>query len=246
LRGDDPDITPQLLLDEYEERETEVFANALREGNVVLDIGACFGHYTLLAARLVKSPGRVFSFEPDPENFRLLLKNIEANGYRNVVPLREAVSDRPGRTRLFLHPKSAGTRSISNSNVREVSGSIVVQLTTVDRLVRERMINRVDFMKIDVLGAEGLVIKGAKETLSRFRPRILMEFWPKGLENLGCNPLKLLRQLRRLGFTITVIDNAADCPSRVTDCNDVMRIIESTGEGMVNIFLTPKCRGEVQ
>ena len=85
----------------YEPCETEFVMNEIKKGDVVLDIGANIGYYTLIFARLVGEEGKVFAFEPDPENFALLKKNVEINGYHNVVLVQKAISNKTGKIRLF-------------------------------------------------------------------------------------------------------------------------------------------------
>src|SRR5438094_750470 len=71
-------------------------------GDVAVDVGANIGYHTLIFARAVGERGRVFAYEPDPDNFRLLRRNVELNGYRNVRPFQAAVSDRSGTLTLYL------------------------------------------------------------------------------------------------------------------------------------------------
>lgn len=75
----------------YEPLETELAKKEVKKGNVVLDIGANIGYYTLIFAKLVGEDGKVFAFEPDPTNFALLKKNVEMNGYKNVMFVQKAV-----------------------------------------------------------------------------------------------------------------------------------------------------------
>src|ERR1700674_193031 len=74
----------------YEPIETEIVKREVRSGEVVLDIGAHIGYYTLLFARLVGESGRVFAFEPDPANFAILSSNVAVNAYENVTLIRSA------------------------------------------------------------------------------------------------------------------------------------------------------------
>jgi len=71
----------------YEEETTKLFTEILKEGMTVLDIGANIGYFSLIASRLVGDKGKVFAFEPYHETFSLLQKNIEANGFNNVIPV---------------------------------------------------------------------------------------------------------------------------------------------------------------
>lgn len=92
----------------YEPLETEVVGREVSAGDVVVDIGAHIGYYTLMLARIVGPCGKVYAFEPDPENFTLLQRNVKENGYRNVVLLQKAVSDRNGSATLYLSDDNSG------------------------------------------------------------------------------------------------------------------------------------------
>src|SRR3990167_1916537 len=99
----------------YEEYETELIQKEIQKGDVVLDIGANIGYYTLIFAKLVGENGKVFAFEPDPTNFDLLKQNVENNGYKNVVLDRKSVSDKNGRLKLFLSEDNLADHRIYDS-----------------------------------------------------------------------------------------------------------------------------------
>lgn len=71
----------------------------------MIDVGAHAGYYTLIAARAVGDKGRVFAFEPELSNYKLICKNVQLNSYRNVVPVRKAVTNITGSIKLFLAEK---------------------------------------------------------------------------------------------------------------------------------------------
>ncbi|MDA4118522.1 MAG: FkbM family methyltransferase [Thaumarchaeota archaeon] len=159
----------------------EVFYNNIYEkeftvkpGDVVLDVGAHIGSFTLKAAREVGPAGRVISFEPSSENFGLLGRNVAANSYANIRLYNVAVGSQPGTARLQLHQRR-GTNSLYAHSTSESVGMEDVEVRTLDSVVRELNLARVDFMKIDVEGAELEVLKGAKEVLASFHPSIAME-----------------------------------------------------------------------
>ena len=92
----------------WEKLTTEKFKEVVREGDVVVDLGANMGYFTLLAARLVGKEGKVYAFEPEPINYSLLVKNVELNGYDNVVTVPKAVSHQSGIVRLFRSDEDIG------------------------------------------------------------------------------------------------------------------------------------------
>ncbi len=85
-----------------EPETARLFKEVIRPGDTVVDIGANVGFFSLLAARLVGTAGRVYAFEPEPQNFALLTKNIALNGYTHVVAYRKAVWRRAGLVKLYL------------------------------------------------------------------------------------------------------------------------------------------------
>ena len=100
-----------ILMDSYEEATTRIFKELTQQGMVVIDIGAHIGYYTLLAAREAGHSGRVYAFEPEVDNYRWLIKNVEINGYQNVTTVAKAVADRTGSIKLWIG-NSSGTHSI--------------------------------------------------------------------------------------------------------------------------------------
>ena len=233
----DVGIVPFLLSDGvYERRTTELFKSLLKPGMVVLDIGANFGYYGLIAARFVGNTGKVYAFEPEPKNFRLLVNNVKLNALANVIPLQIALSNENGKASLFLNKTNLGAHSICQRNVTAVGDVVEVETTTLDNFVQRKMeTQRVDLIIMDVQGAEGLVIAGADQTLRRNDVKILMELWPYGLRNVGTDPRDLIRKLYGYGFAITVIAE----PGAPADLLELAEILENgpNRETAVNLFL---------
>jgi FkbM family methyltransferase len=140
-------------------------------GQTVLDIGAHIGKYTLQFSRAVGSTGRVISVEPHPENYAMLLENLRLNDARNVRPVKCAVWNKPLYIGLFIG-EGSGLHSLK---VNHKHGTIQVQAKTVDDLLKELDVDWVDWMKIDVEGAEADVLEGANRTIAKCKPKIVLE-----------------------------------------------------------------------
>jgi hypothetical protein len=95
----------------YEEGTTKVFKKHLRKGMIMIDIGANIGYYSLIAARIVGKDGKVFAFEPHPSNYEWLRKNIEINGFTNVIPINKAIADKNDLAKLFCSDVCGGYHS---------------------------------------------------------------------------------------------------------------------------------------
>jgi len=157
----------------WEPEVVRVVVSEVKPGMTVLDIGAHIGYYTLLFAKCVGPLGRVISFEPLPENFTVLQKNVELNRIQHVHTFAEAVFSRNGD--LAIDHAEAGCNS-GEASVIHLRGveQIRVPAVTLDS-VSSRAGSRLDFVKMDVEGAEFDVLLGAKETVARFRPKMLIE-----------------------------------------------------------------------
>lgn len=161
---DDTGCLSYYLSGNYEPVTSAVFGQALSEGDTVVDVGAHWGYYTLLAASLCGSTGRVFAFEPHPANFTLLTKSLQANHFANVMAVQKAVSDRVGETNLFLSRHSV-RHSICGVPDHWRVGSdygqdnLKVDVTTLDAFFSKTAL-RPRVVKIDVEGAEPLVLNG--------------------------------------------------------------------------------------
>jgi FkbM family methyltransferase len=184
----------------WEPFETQVVAKAVNRGDVVLDLGANIGYYTLLFSRLVGEGGKVFAFEPDPDNWALLEKNVAANRCRNVTLVRKAVSDRTGKTRLYLARDNKGDHRIYNSG--DGRHSIEIEAIRLDEYFQGYQ-GAINLVKMDIQGSEIGALRGMGQLLEKHRDlMILSEFWPVGLRRFGTDPRLFLTALREWGFQL--------------------------------------------
>jgi FkbM family methyltransferase len=188
-----------------EKLTTEIIKKEVKKGNIVLDLGANIGYYSLILAKLVGKNGRVFAFEPDPVNFAILKKNIQINNYQNVVAYQKAVSNQSGTLRLYQNPKNPGAHTIYQ-DFKENRTSIKVKSIKLDDYFQNHKL-RIDFIKMDIEGAEAAALLGMMNILKRNKKiKIITEFQPLGLERSGFGARKFLELLKELGFKLYEID----------------------------------------
>ncbi len=176
IPGKDITILPSLLNQTYEAYELELLEQLLLPGTTFIDVGANIGIYTSIAARLIEPTGIAYSFEPVPENFEILKRNLVNNHLTNVVTEQVAIGDRIGRSVLYLDDNSIGTHSLlrHRPSYRQ-DQEVDVPITTLDAYFSSEMPTIVDLLKIDVEGYEPFVLEGATALLRRTNT-ILIEY----------------------------------------------------------------------
>ncbi len=163
------------LLRDWTEPELRALDRFVRPGDTFLDIGANIGLFTLKAARLCGASGQVIAVEPGREALRQLRANLALNGWHHVRVADVALSDRSGEA--ALHHIALGDDPQAFSLLSDGSGvpAETVRTLTLDLLAEEYGLTRLDCIKMDVEGAEPLVVAGGRATLGRFRPLVIFE-----------------------------------------------------------------------
>lgn len=154
----------------YERDECRLLEQTIRPGTVVFDIGANVGFYTLLASVLVGAAGRVFAFEPLPRNLTYLRRHLRLNNVQNVTVIEAAVLDHAGVASIAEGPPG----SVGSMAHIAPGGNQQVRAVTVDELVATGQAPRPDYIKIDIEGAEGRALAGARSTLDRHHPTMFV------------------------------------------------------------------------
>lgn len=197
----------QLVRRGYEDYTTRLFRETVREGSCVVDVGAHIGLYTLLASRGAGSTGRVYAFEPAPVNFHILLANLKTNNSRNVTAYNVALLDREGPVKLVLGTSTGWNSLFKHPMVQSSLGTVTVAGARGDSILLGAGIERVDVVKIDVEGAEVLVLRGLERILEQSPHCVLfIELNPACLRSAGFSEVELLSELARQGFQAQVID----------------------------------------
>jgi FkbM family methyltransferase len=148
----------------------------VRSGHVVYDVGANVGFFTVIAARLVGPSGKIVAFEPLEENFNLLRRNAQLNGFLNVIASDCALADRDGSAE-FLLSKDATFGGLANwaKKIENQVGETQVKIFRLDSVVQRDRLPLPKLVKIDVEGAEAAVLDGAVDTIQKARPILIIE-----------------------------------------------------------------------
>jgi len=188
----------------HEKLVTNLIKKEIHSGDVVLDIGAHIGYYTLQFANLVGSTGKVYAFEPEPKNFELLKKNVQINKYDNVVLIQKIVSDKDGIVEFFVSKLDSIGNKLFKSE--ESADSIKIESTTLDEYFKDSK-EKIDFVKMDIQGGEGKATLGMKNFLKKNNPKIIQEWWPDALKQNHTNPEDHLKFLQHIGYKFYEIDS---------------------------------------
>lgn len=192
----------------FEKQELELLLSMLQPGMTFVDVGANVGLFSIPAARKV-ADGCIYALEPASWTFERLTKNIHLNQIANLKAMRLALGERSGMAVLHINARGRdglNTLGEPTHGDSKVIGSEEVPLITLDDFLVQRGVARVDAMKIDVEGAELLVLKGGANLLSRAdAPLILFEssFLTKGF---GYHPVETVWLLQRYGYRLFVVN----------------------------------------
>lgn len=201
----------------YEPPTARVIAELLRPGDSFVDVGANSGFFTLLASHRVGPTGRVSSFEPVPSMRKRLLDNVALNAMSNISVHDVAVSNAEGVLPLFEGPE--GHKGISS--LRHIDNSAAtIEVKTVPLDTFRDTVSTVRLVKVDVEGAEQLVLEGMANILKEDRPYIVIEITDDYLQAFGHGAIRLANYLTEMGYRMYAIRTEGLVPMRADEAAD--------------------------
>jgi len=205
---------------DYEAANFSLLQQHIRPGSVVLDIGAHIGLFSVIAAKWSGGDGRVYAFEPAPTTYRVLERTIRMNHLNEqVVAVSSAMGLTTGTIDFFVSDNEADN---SNSLVPYKSDrslrAIPVELDSIDHFVLRQDIEKVDFIKIDVEGAEYDTLRGGLEVIARDRPVVILAIHPEPILNRNDSLEDIYTVLEQLPYHILLdgkpVSKALFCANR--------------------------------
>ena len=202
--------------------EYEAFRADIRPGDVVLDLGANVGAYSVLFAQWTGPTGRVFAFEPAPEARNALIEMLQLNGIADRVTVAaDAVTGHRGRGMFCVNGSDGANRLLTG----EGPGSVAVNTTSVDEFCRQMSVSP-SFIKVDVEGSELAVLQGARRTIaSNPGLRLYIEMHPQLWPELGITPADVEAELHAQGLRAERLDGRPDLWSLEGVCLRVTRCV---------------------
>ena len=197
-------------LGSYECDQQAIFKQWINEGDVVFDVGAHVGFYTLLSSILVGNSGQVVAFEPIPKNINYLKQHLKINSISNVEIVEAAVSDRHGHDRLSSGPSSSMWHF-------DAQGELEVQTINLDELVLSATLPPPNLIKMDIEGAEFLALSGSTRVVNEFHPVVILSTHGLDVHQKCCNFLE------SAGYDLTPIGR-----TYIDECRELLAVYVGT------------------
>lgn len=191
--------------DDYEAPNVAFLKQHAPKNGVVLDVGAHIGLFSTIAAQCVGERGRVLAYEPTPSTFKLLNQTIRMNKLTGYVQgIAAAVGSETGEISFYVSDNAAdNSNSLVAYKQDRALHTVTVPLTSIDQQVKHYELKRVDFIKIDVEGAEYDTLLGAWDTMEEFRPAVILAIHPEAIAGKGDSVEDIVKHLERLPYRYT-------------------------------------------
>ncbi|MGI0026215.1 MAG: FkbM family methyltransferase [Nitrosopumilaceae archaeon] len=224
---------------EYEPATTKAVKKLVKPGMNVINIGANIGYFTLLIARQVGPKGSVISFEPGITTANFLQQNVDANGYKNVKVHVKAVSNKTGKSDLWVggsstHSFVSELRTQSYPQLKKTQ----IETVTIDDFLGSD--TKIDFVMMDAEGSEKYIFEGMKKTIEQNPDlEIITEYNPFTFKLAETSPESFLDLIKEMGFFIYVIDDKDSKVKRMGK-NDIIKNFPIPN--LTNLYLTRKTK----
>jgi FkbM family methyltransferase len=226
----------------WEESEIKWLKENVSPGDQCINVGANVGYFSIWLGKLVGENGSVTSFEPNPNLIPFFEANIQNSKLKNIKLHQVAVGNRSGFQWLFLNEKNFGDSRMFDPRITSGGGNYrdhgfhkiprrrLVRIVKLDNLIN----TKIDIVLIDTQGYDHEVLRGMKAVIENFRPKILTEFVPQWLSDMGEDPLKVLDEYKSWGYQIGSTD--FDVPANSTS-KDILSALGAAGLYFTNLIL---------
>ena len=198
----------------FEYSTLKLFSQIVKQGDIIIDAGANAGLYSIFYSKLIGKGGRVYAFEPDLKTYSLLKENLQLNNCTNVETFNAALSNKEGFVEMVAYnPDSLkikdGDAFKYMENVADIHAVVRPGFVNAYKLDDTKELNslaKIDFIKIDVEGAELLVLEGAVQTILKYKPVIIFELSGNWAKRFKYKPYQVILLLYDLGYEMEEYD----------------------------------------
>jgi len=229
----------------WEKNEVKWLKDNVRPGDSCINVGANVGYFAILMSQLTGKQGSVSAFEPNPEVIPFFNQNLEDRKIENVKLYEYAAGNRNGRQIMYLNRKNFGDSRMYNPKSTKGGGDYkvhgfhriprrrFVKIVTLDSVIKEK----VDVVLIDAQGYDHQVLLGMQSIIEKYQPRILAEFVPQWLTDIGDEPVRILRQYMSWGYSLGSSDFESLVNAQPEEILEKCALLDTF---YTNITLTPK------
>jgi FkbM family methyltransferase len=195
------DLVDWFLYWEFKDPGHVKLLNLIKKGQTIIDIGANKGHLSIKMSQKAGIEGKILAFEPNPITFQKLYKNLTSSTYKNIRAYNLGLGDSEGSFQLITPDEKNTGRDYLEASSSLTSEAIGVTVKTLDDVLSAEPPERVDLIKIDVEGFEEKVLKGAIETLKKYKPLLFIEIDDNNLKRQSSTAKSVIGFLEQLGYT---------------------------------------------
>ena len=192
-------------------REDLFLTNLNLKNKIIFDIGTWIGLHTLFFAKSVQPMGKVFSFEPNPFNYKELLRNIEVNNFNNIQTYQLAVGGSEYKDQLIFDSTHRSTGSLNKTIQTDLTLSntvekVEIDIVSLDYIIAKEGLPFPEFIKIDVEGFEFDVLLGMKNILENKKPELFIEIHGASTAEKESNILSIVKLLKKYNYNIKLVE----------------------------------------
>jgi FkbM family methyltransferase len=209
------------LFGTFETNTIKCIQKHISKGGVFFDIGANIGCHSLIAAEKVGDKGQIHAFEAISKTYKKLQANIELNGFKNIHTNQVAVYNESTTLDFYIaNDDNLGMSSIYQR--KDISTNREqVEAITLDSYIKENNIEKIDFIKIDIEGAELSAIQGMKVTLKHFKPSLLIEISKEIIHETKQDSIEIISLLHQIGYTMYALSETGDLIETQTEIHNI-------------------------
>lgn len=221
----------------------DLFCDKININDIIIDVGANIGYFSILYSKLVGENGKVYAFEPAINTFNKLIKNIKLNSITNIITNQIGIGNKNETLFIFYDKNNIGSSSYVSKEKNSIKEKTIIKKFDSEY----KFIKKINFIKIDVEGFELEVLNGMKETIKKFKPNMVVEYSPrfykKNNRDSVKHSLKIFKYFEKIEYKVFLVLKNKNT-YKLEEIIDTQKFIEKTNKdtdvGLYNLYLENK------